>query len=505
MAGLEKAVRINKRLMREGGKGLPPYAHVGATLVQPGTGAILAVYGGPGWSSNMKRCDRVKCEYNMAEAPEPVGSSFKPYVLATAVQQNMNVQNSILNGFAPLFIPPQGSVASRAELSSRTQPADDIGWTHFNEPSENTGPLTVAKAAAISSDPAFEDLAHRVGVDEIMTMAKDFGVGQNPFNANGGNDLKGLYSLYGSHGMTPGSLQIALGGGPLTTVEQAATFATLAADGQYATPHIVARIIDPAGGMLPSKVVRSHPLTATQAADVDYALSFDNQPTYPGATAWPNAAWDTRKVIAKTGTLGNGDFASEAWFNGSIPQYSLSVALFTDSQKQNIDGLGGIAGGFGGTWPAKIWDTFMTTQFASLPVAQLPTPDYTGFSKWNQVGNLPKKHKKHPHPHPSHNPHPNPSCTPSPGTSCPPSGGSPTPPPPSSAPPSSPPPSGSPSPSCTVGPFGQCPSSSPSTSPGRGNNLATFDATQQPAEEASSSSGVATVVKAVTAVLAALF
>ena len=31
-----------------------------------------------------------------------MGSSFKPYVLATAVKQGMNVQTSILNGFAPI-------------------------------------------------------------------------------------------------------------------------------------------------------------------------------------------------------------------------------------------------------------------------------------------------------------------------------------------------------------------------------------------------------------------
>ena len=44
----------------------------------------------------------------------------------------------------------------------------------------------------------------------------------------------------------------------------------------------------------------------------------------PGATGYPNAAWG-RPVIGKTGTLGNGDFASEAWFIGAIPQYSLAV------------------------------------------------------------------------------------------------------------------------------------------------------------------------------------
>ena len=100
----------------------------------------------------------------MAEAPEPVGSSFKPYVLATAVKQGMDVQNSILNGYSPIWIPPDWTPADRQEIS---QPDQTLRRLRLDCPSpngrENTGPLGVAEAAAISSDPAFEDLAHRVG------------------------------------------------------------------------------------------------------------------------------------------------------------------------------------------------------------------------------------------------------------------------------------------------------------------------------------------------------
>ena len=37
---------------------------------------------------------------------EQVGSSFKPYVLSTAVKQGMNVQTSTLDGYDNLCIPP---------------------------------------------------------------------------------------------------------------------------------------------------------------------------------------------------------------------------------------------------------------------------------------------------------------------------------------------------------------------------------------------------------------
>jgi len=77
---------------------LPRYVNIGAVLEQPGTGAILAMYSGPNYKQN---------RFDMAlQSRNQVGSSFKPYVLSTAVQQGMNVQTSQLNGFSPLWIPP---------------------------------------------------------------------------------------------------------------------------------------------------------------------------------------------------------------------------------------------------------------------------------------------------------------------------------------------------------------------------------------------------------------
>ena len=73
----------------------------------------------------------------------------------------------------------------------------------------------------------------------------------------------------------------------------------------------------------------------------------------------------------------------------------MAVGLWTNSQSQNLDNLpwlGGIGGSFGGAWPAATWKAFMETQFANLPAASLPTPDYTGFARWVMVApQAPKK------------------------------------------------------------------------------------------------------------------
>ena len=505
MSGLTRAVREGKTQMRQDGKALPWYAHVGAVLVKPGTGAILAVYGGPGYGA--KNCAKVFCDINMAEDPKQVGSSFKPYVLATAVSQGMNVQTSVLNGFSPIWVPEGTTIADRMTLSPRRAPGpaetNIQAYLPFNEANENSGALTVSKAAAISSDPAFEDLAHRAGVQNVINMAKSLGVGQDPFNYATVNDWTAMNDQFGDRSKlsTRGSVAIALGESDLTAVEQAGMFATLADGGVFHTPHVVSKIVSPTG-TVPPRVAATRVLSPSQAADVDYALSFDN---VPGGTAYPEAAWAGRQVVGKTGTT---QTAQDAWFIGAIPQYSLGVTLFTNKQdssssagSQTLDILPQIGdnatGGYGGAWPAKIWANFMTSRFASLPVAQLPTPDYAGYAKWNQVGNLPKKHKK-PNPKTSPPPHPGPTCTPSPFRPCLP-GGSSSPPPTTSTPPTS---SSPPAPTCTPTPFQQCTSTTPSTgvSNAVANGVAVYD--EAPARKVSDGS---TLVKIVAVFLASLF
>ena len=419
------------------------YDRIGAVLENSKTGAIVAIYGGPGYLSNQKSCNASNCQINMAESAEQVGSSFKPYVLSAAVKQGMSVFTSKLNGYSPIWIPLTSVNGQSAQLAlSPTSPppgcprptlgqTGDCNSTNgtryflFNEASENYGVLKPNIAAAVSSDSAFEDLAHRDGVQSVINMAQQFGVGQNAFvepcgASSGGsgtvaatitacNDLTGPgYKVkgqwYPGHGLednfsptkfdkggeaagTPGSPAIALGENPLTPIEQASTFATLADDGVYHTPHVI-QSLQEGGTTLPSHVITRTVLSPGAAADVDFALSFDNN--YAQGTAEGNVPFRRGDVIGKTGTLGTGADASQAWFIGATPdQFALSVALFTnDPGRQNLDNLpyaNGTPGSQGGGWPASVWNAYMQDQENNAPLIQLFTPVQTGFVPWIQV------------------------------------------------------------------------------------------------------------------------
>jgi membrane peptidoglycan carboxypeptidase len=387
MNELYASVAYNEKLMAEDGKAMPWYAHVGAVLEQPGTGQIWAMYSGPSFSEPASQCDKIYCQLDMAlQNREQVGSSFKPYVLALARSQGMDVETSKLDGDSPLWIPP---VAEPDTYSSQAQPADSSEWYEVaNDAGDGSlGPVSVVTASAMSLNTAYTDLYHRVAGtngQNIIQIAQAFGV-------NTGS-ASGLAAGVGGVGT-------ALGTASLTVEEQANTFATFADNGEYTTPHIVGQITQGAA-VTSAKVVHRQVLTADEASDVDYALSFDDK---PGGTAPTAGLSDGREIVAKTGTT---DLAQSAFFIGTIPQFTLAVGMFTNEQScpktlkagcavsvtngeappaglQTLYGVGGLQG-YGGQWPASIWRTFAENEFTKLTPQSFPTPDFGG-TAWDML------------------------------------------------------------------------------------------------------------------------
>jgi membrane peptidoglycan carboxypeptidase len=369
---------------------------------------------------------------------EQVGSSFKPYVLSAARAQGMSVKTSTLDGSSPLCVPGDRYPLQYSVPSPSGQagcPTTPYGWHAFTNDAGDSGtggPQSVVYATAASLNTAYTDLAHRVGLQNIADMAKSLGV--NTAQYPGGSGLQEQASQ--------GQVGIALGTASLTVGEQANTFATLAANGQYVTPHVIAQITQ-GTNLIRAQVVHRAALTPAEASDVDYALSFD---TYTGyGTGGAAGMSDGRPIIGKTGTTSS---EQSAFFLGAIPQYSLAIGMFTNQQNgvtggETLNDVGGLPG-YGGDWPARIWHSFAEKEFAKLPIQQFPTPDYGG-SPWNLTGSAiqtkPAKPRTTPSPHPT--PTPTGTCTPTPlHPTC----GS----PPPTSPPTSPPPTSPPT-TCTPG------------------------------------------------------
>lgn len=368
IGALDRAVTQNEETMAAGGEALPWYAHVGAELQNPKTGAILAVYAGPGQNMNATKCRRLDCDLNTTLTREQVGSSFKPYVLSTAVKQGMNTQTSTLDGDSPLWVPPD----SKPRAYATTTPTPAPYYMVSNDASDGSvGPVSVTTATAMSLNSAYTDLWHRVGGQNVVDMASEFGV-----NAH----ASGLQAMRNEAG-------VALGQASLSVNEQDTMLATIDDHGQYHDAHVIANITrNTTQGRqpVPVKVASRQVLTPAQDSQVAAAMSED---TSSIGTAPSAAMSDGRPIIGKTGTTNTGQ---SAFFLGAIPQYALTVALFSNEQNgtnsETLNGLGGSSeGGYGGWWPAKIWRTFAEQKFLPLPVQQFPTATYTG-TAWNLMG-----------------------------------------------------------------------------------------------------------------------
>jgi membrane peptidoglycan carboxypeptidase len=446
MAQLYQAVSENQAQIDDSSAPFETYMHVGAVLENPANGEIDALYPGPGETGykyngtgpviTAKQCREIRCDENMAyQAREQVGSSFKPYILAAAVKEGMDVKTSTLNGFNNLYIPPD----TAPNTDSTTTQVPESSIVHNDSTGENSA-YTPQVAMAASINTAYADLWHKVAgysppgqANNVGQMAEAFGVDSD---AAGITDTK--HDFQNTYG-------VALGVASLTVIEQGSMLATIDDNGLYHDPHLITSIARN-NVQTPIKITTRLVFSPnpTQNAEMDsqvqYAMSEDTNPSYGTA---PGAAMSNgQQIIAKTGTT---EYAQSAFFVGAIPSQALTVAMFTTQQNdckaavtsascQTLNYLGGNSqGGYGGTWPAAIWHTYAENMFVPLGVETFQPQVFTG-QAWNQVPvglrtvTKPKAKKKasqnqnqngqNPNPNPitgggNPNPYPTYSCDPS--------------------------------------------------------------------------------------------
>ena len=381
------AVNENIAAIKASGYTLPSYALIGAELQNPSTGAIAAMYPGRGQNMSASQCKIYDCDLNTAVySREQVGSSFKPYVLATAVSQGMNVQTSILNASPTLYVPPDTDPTRAVDH----RPGQGHARVVPGVERRRRGDQQQARRR--------DHRAERAGPVVQHGLHRSRPPGRHGEHHPDGGQHGGQHRRRSPPGRTwsqlKGQVGMALGTGSLTVNEQATMLSTIANGGTYHQAHVIQSWQAPEGAVQLPIVAMHQVLSQALDSQVQYAMEMTTvDGTGTAASLGPDVP-----IIGKTGTTTN---SKSAFFIGAIPQWSLAVGIFTEQQNPNspetLTALGG--GGFGGTWPAAIWHTFMSEEFGNLPVQQFLNPIFTG-EKWNQVGNVPtkKKPKKKPTP-----------------------------------------------------------------------------------------------------------
>ena len=163
--------------------------------IDPANGYIRTMVGG---------LDYKKQKFNLAyQAKRQAGSSMKPFVLATAVEQGMNPDTTYYSSKSPIII-PMGAYAAPWVVNG-----DGPG-----------GPESVSAATTISDNVVFAQLSVDVGPENTVETAHRMGV-TSPLDA------------------VP---SITLGTSGVTPLEMADAYATLAAGGIHHRPQAIVRV-----------------------------------------------------------------------------------------------------------------------------------------------------------------------------------------------------------------------------------------------------------------------
>jgi membrane peptidoglycan carboxypeptidase len=318
--------------------------------VDPATGAVLAYYGGPNGRNYSGHFDYV--DY-AGVGSRPAGSSFKPYTLATVLQQSLS--NT-----------PDATKLSLTSYVDGSYCAKIQGHQICNDPGDqsvSSSSIRIKDALKYSLNTTFDELAVQVGPNSVAALAHAAGISKTDANGNP--------TLVDKNGDT--GFDIGIGGYAVHPLDQAVGFATFANGGTTHPAYFVQKITDDNGVIIFNhKVAGKRAMDAKVANDVTLAME--------PIAAYSNDGLSVPQVsAAKTGTQGiPGTTAnSDAWMVGFTPQ--VSVAVWTgsgDSVTPIYNSYG--AAEYGSDLPGKTWKLFLDTYLAGKPVKTMPTTQMIG-------------------------------------------------------------------------------------------------------------------------------
>ena len=311
-----------QRLAREAiEKWLPSGNGPAAALVaiDPRDGSLIAMVGG----NNYRRS-----QFNLAvQGERQAGSAFKPFVLATALEQ----------GISPFSVFPSKPL---------TIPLGDRLWAVRNYENAYLGKADLIKATAESDNTVFAQLTTIVQPRNVADLAHRLGV------------TRPLDSFFA----------IGLGADPVSPLEMARAYATLANGGQRVDSRLFGdrpRAIAAVGTTANTPV----PRTAVSRATASAVTAILRDVITKGTGL--RAALADRPVAGKTGTTEN---YGDAWFVGYTPQLAVAVWVgYPDGLKPMLHEFEGKAV-TGGSFPALIFKTFAEAALAQLNLAPATLP-----------------------------------------------------------------------------------------------------------------------------------
>jgi len=294
---------------------------VGFVVMNPKTGEIKAMIG-----ANPNTTFKYGLNHVTQIKRQP-GSSFKPFVYATAIN----------NGYSP------GYMISNDPITINTG-----GQVWSPKGGGTGGSMTMRDGIANSVNViAVRTAMDLAPMDKVIELAHNMGVKSE----------------------LPNVISLALGAGEVTPLEMTNAFGTFANEGIWVEPTSILKIEDRNGNIIED----FHPETKeVLSEETAYIMSDMMEDVIDYGTAESIRRYFHRPAAGKTGTTQN---YTDAWFVGFTPQFAASVWLGFDDARIKFGG----GYGQGGKAAAPIWGKFMQLLYSDddfdFPVAYFLMPD----------------------------------------------------------------------------------------------------------------------------------
>jgi penicillin-binding protein 1A len=307
------------------------FLQAGMMSMVPQTGEVKAWVGGIDFK-------HFKYEH-VKQGKRQVGSTFKPFVYATAIDQLK---------FSPCDTLPRSKFTIEAGKHGNMK-----DWAPRNSDNEYSGMLSLKQALARSVNTITARLIDKTGPGPVIDLLGKLGI-----------DTRNV----------PAVPSIALGTADISLFEMVSAYSTFANQGVYIKPVMVNRIEDKNGTVLYQNVPETRDVLSKEAAYVTVNLL--EGVTQGGSGTRLRNTWGTTNafykdvmtgypydfknpIAGKTGTTQN---QSDGWFMGMVPDLVTGVWVGAEDRAVHFPG---IQYGQGATMALPIWGMYMKDVYAN--------------------------------------------------------------------------------------------------------------------------------------------
>ncbi|MDP2788714.1 MAG: transglycosylase domain-containing protein [bacterium] len=308
--------------------------NAGLVAIDPKTGQIVTMVGSRDYFDK-----EIDGNYNIATAKRQPGSSFKPFIYATAFNK----------GFTPetVLFDLSTEFSTTCDVYGKALPGrnQDTCYRPDNYDNKNRGPMSLRSALAESINVPAVKLFYLVGLKDALKTAEELGIS--------------TLSDIGRYGLT-----LVIGGGEVSLLDMTSAYGVFANSGVRNPYTGILKIEDIEGNVLEEFKERPREVLPKNSALTISDILSDNIARTPTFGANSLLQIPGNEVAVKTGTTNSN---RDAWTIGYTP--SMVVGVWAGNNDNKPMKKGGVA------MAGPIWNKFMSEALKTLPNEKFEKPN----------------------------------------------------------------------------------------------------------------------------------